>query len=141
FVLFLLEPKGDALEVGALIPVCRGFVFPAGRRPSQAFFFFPWLVRFSWFLPDPLRWRYCLGTAILCRHTLRECVSPLPGAADHLQRDPATIRRDPTSLEHLHGVLSGGAAGRLWLHAQRQHLPQDPPADPPARRPVVPAVP
>ena len=42
-------------------------------------------------------------------------LSPVPGATDHRQADPAVVRRFGGGVDHLPGVFSVGAPGRLCL--------------------------
>src|SRR5260370_32648688 len=55
------------------------------------------------------------------------------------QDDPAVAGRHASSLEYLHGRLSGDAPRRLCLHAHLDHLPEPAPAtaDPVCAPPVA----
>ena len=67
-------------------------------------------------VPSTWPWR----CSLLLYFSLSLFVSAYPavsGAADGRQDDSAAARRHARRLEHVHGLLPGGAARRLWLHA------------------------
>src|SRR5882724_10588140 len=58
----------------------------------------------------------------LCLDPLSERRVALSRSADDRQDDPATPWRHAGRVDHVHGFLSGGALGRLCVHARGQRL-------------------
>src|SRR5262249_45514414 len=69
----------------------------------------------------------------LCDHAFRQCFPALFAPADDRQDGATVFGWQPGRLEHLHGVLPGGALGRLSLCARLDSALAGPPAGDRAR--------
>ena len=86
--------------------------------------------------PAPVRLVHFHAAARLHHRAFR--FSALSGAAHHCASDPALVRWVGRGLDHLHGVLSGGAAGGVFLFRLGDPPPEGPSAGYCAYRPARP---